>query len=75
MYTLQSNIITLKQGGMISGVDLEPLPSGFFNLWNTVNRNYNLYNTSVTHILTPYQQAKATTSSNNPMVSKSMEKC
>ena len=56
---LQSNIITLKQGGMISGVDLEPLPSGFYNLWNIVNRNCNLYKTSVAQILTSYQQAKA----------------
>jgi hypothetical protein len=58
MDSLQSNIITLKQGGMISGVDLKPLPSDFFNLWNIVNRNWNLYKTSVTQILTPYQQAK-----------------
>ena len=63
MNSLQSNIITLKQGGMISGVDLKPLPSDFFNLWNIVNRNWNLYKTSVTQILTPYQQAKARTTS------------
>ena len=61
--SLQSNIVTLKQGGMISGVDLEPLSSDFYSLWNTVNRNYNLYKTSVAQILTPYQQAKATTTS------------
>jgi len=36
MNSLQSNIITLKQGGMISGVDLKPLPSNFMDLWNTV---------------------------------------
>jgi hypothetical protein len=59
--SLQSNIITLKQGGMISGVDLKPLPD-FFNFWNIVNRNCNLYKTSLTQILTHYQQAKATTS-------------
>jgi signal transduction histidine kinase len=57
--SLQSNIITLKQGGMISGVDLQPLPSGFFNLWNIVNRNCNLYKTAVAQILTSYQPAKA----------------
>ena len=51
MNSLQSNIITLKQGGMISGVDLKPLPSDFFGLWNTVNRNWNLYKTAVTQIL------------------------
>ena len=60
---LQSNIITLKQGGMVSDVDLKPLPSNFFDLWNTVNRNWNLYKTSLTQILTHHQQAKATASS------------
>ena len=62
MNSLQSNIITVKQGGMISGVDLKPLPSDFFDLWNIVNRNWNLYKTSVTQIL-PYQQVKAATTS------------
>jgi hypothetical protein len=62
MDSLQSNIITLKQGGMISDVDLKPLPSDFFNLWNIVNRNWNLYKTSVSQILS-YQQAKRATPS------------
>ncbi|MDP9288848.1 MAG: hypothetical protein M3P08_11710 [Thermoproteota archaeon] len=59
MNSIQSNIITLKQGGMISGVDLKPLPSDFFDLWNIVNGNCNLYKTYVTQkILMPYQQVK-----------------
>jgi signal transduction histidine kinase len=58
---LQSNIITLKQGGMISGVNLKPLSSDFLNLWNIVNGNWNLYKTSVTQIM-PYHRANATTS-------------
>jgi signal transduction histidine kinase len=62
MDRLQSNIITLKQGGLISGADLKPLASDFFDLWNNVNGNWNFYKTSVTQIL-PYQQVKATTSS------------
>ena len=59
---LQSNIITLKQGGMISGVNLKPLPSDYFDLWNIVNGNWNLYKKSVTQIL-PYQGANTTTPS------------
>ena len=62
MDRLQSNIITLKQGGLISGANLKPLASDFFDLWNNVNGNWNFYKTSVTQIL-PYQQVKATTSS------------
>ncbi len=57
---LQSNIITLKQGGMISGVDLRSLSSNFFDLWNIVNRNWNLYKTSLTQIM-PYHRANAPT--------------
>jgi hypothetical protein len=45
MNSLQSNIITLKHGGTISGVDLKPLPSDLFDLWNIVNGNWNLYKT------------------------------
>jgi hypothetical protein len=59
---LQSNIITLKQGGMISGVDLKPLSSDFLDLWNIVNGNWNLYKRSVTQIM-PHQGANTTTPS------------
>jgi signal transduction histidine kinase len=62
---LQSNIIILKQGGMISGVDSY--------LWNAVNRNYNLYKTSVSQILTPFQQVKATTRSPLMTTTKAMD--
>jgi hypothetical protein len=64
MNRLESNIITLKQGGMISGVDLKPLSSDFVDLLNIVNGNWNLYKTFVTQkMLMPYQQVKGATSS------------
>jgi signal transduction histidine kinase len=66
--SLKSNILTLKQGGMLSGVDLKPLPSAFFDLWNVVNRNWNLYETYVTQkILIPYQQVKGVTKVSSPI--------
>src|SRR4030095_10350339 len=37
---LESNILTLKQGGMISGVDLRPLPSIFLKDWNDVYQQW-----------------------------------
>ena len=43
-------------------VNLKPLPSDFFDLWNIVDGNWNFYKTFVTQI-SPYQQVKATTSS------------
>ena len=61
MNSLQSNIITLKQGGMISGVDLKPLPSIFMDLWNTVDDRWNGYKTFVTDkLLASYQTSTAT---------------
>jgi signal transduction histidine kinase len=61
--SLQSNIMTLKQGGSISGIDLRPLPSGLLDMWKAIDQNWNDYKASVAQeILTP-NRAKQTTSS------------
>ena len=53
--SLQSNIMTLKQGGRISGIDLRPLPSGLLDMWKAIDQNWNDYKTSVTQkILIPH---------------------
>ena len=63
MTDLQSNIMTLKQGGRISGIDLKPLPFGLLDMWKAIDQNWNDYKTSVTQqILTP-NHAKQTISS------------
>jgi signal transduction histidine kinase len=64
--SLQSNIVTLKQGGMISGIDLKPLSSSFSDLWNLVNGRWNVYKTDIQKVLLQYQQDKTTTSSPPP---------
>jgi methyl-accepting chemotaxis protein len=51
MTNLESNIMTLKQGGKISGVDLKPLPSNLLDLWNSVDGRWNIYKTYVTNRL------------------------
>jgi len=61
MNSLQSNIITLKQGGMISGVELKPLPSNFMDLWNTVDDSWNGYKTFVTDKLLASSQTSSAT--------------
>ena len=64
--SLQSNIITLKQGGMISGIDLKPLPSAFLDMWKTIVQNWNAYKTSVIQsmlFISPHQEVKAITTS------------
>jgi signal transduction histidine kinase len=43
MDNLESNISVLKQGGKISGIELESLSSEFSNLWNTINRKWQSY--------------------------------
>ena len=59
--SLESNIIALKQGGMISGIDLKPLPSNFLDLWNTVDENWNVFRTYVTNKLLTSLQARTST--------------
>src|SRR5919197_3574158 len=47
MDSLQSNIMTLKQGGTISGIGLNSLPPNFLDLWNIVDGRWNIYKTYV----------------------------
>jgi signal transduction histidine kinase len=49
MSNLDANIKALKQGGMISDVDLKPLHSNLLPLWNSVNNNWIIYKTYVTN--------------------------
>ena len=43
MDNLESNISVLKQGGKISGVELEPLSSEFSSLWDIINKQWQSY--------------------------------
>ena len=62
MNSLQSNIISLKEGGRISGVELRPLPPEFSDMWNTVNAKWNTYRTSVSNnLIIPSEEGKANT--------------
>jgi signal transduction histidine kinase len=66
MDSLQSNIITLKQGGVISGVDLKPLSSAYLDMWKTIVQNWNAYKTSVIQnvlFMSQHQEVKAITTS------------
>jgi signal transduction histidine kinase len=49
MSSLESNILTLKQGGKISDIDLKPLPQNLLGLWNSVENNWNTYKTYLTN--------------------------
>ena len=62
MNSLESNIVTLKQGGKISGVDLKPLPSNLLAFWNSVDNNWSIYKTYLTHkfLASPSETRSAT---------------
>src|SRR5581483_2384792 len=51
MNALQSNILTLKQGGIISGLQLQPLPATFYDMWNTINTKWSNFKTSIVNNL------------------------
>jgi len=51
MSSLESNIMALKQGGKISGVNLKPLPPNLLPFWNSVDNRLNVYKTYLTNKL------------------------
>ncbi len=59
MNQLESNILALKQGGMISDIDLRSLPPMFVEDWNTIYQEW----VSLKEILT--NNVMQTTESNN----------
>jgi signal transduction histidine kinase len=40
MNNLESNILVLKQGGKISGIEINPLSLEFSSLWDTINKEW-----------------------------------
>jgi signal transduction histidine kinase len=73
MNSLQSNIITLKQGGMISAVDLKPLPSNFLDLWNNVDGRWNDYKTLVTDKMLTSAKTSAATITDKSLTREAVE--
>jgi signal transduction histidine kinase len=47
MNALQSNILALQQGGIISGIQLQPLPIAFDDMWNAISTNWTAFKTSI----------------------------
>jgi signal transduction histidine kinase len=72
MDSLQSNIMTLKHGGGISGIDLRPLSSGFLDMWNVIDQNWNDYKTSIAKEILVPDSAKETGSSSLTAIDRSL---
>jgi len=51
MYKLQTNIMTLKQGGTISGINLRSLPSDFLDLSRSIDEDWSVFKTYITNNL------------------------
>ncbi|MFL6412009.1 MAG: ATP-binding protein [Nitrososphaeraceae archaeon] len=73
MSSLESNILTLKQGGKILGVDLKPLHSNLLDLWNNVDSRWNIYKTYVTNkLLTLPSEARITAATRTTTTDQSL---
>jgi signal transduction histidine kinase len=75
MRNLEANIMTLKQGGTISGVDLKPLPSNLLYLWNNVDNRWNIYKTFVINkLLTFPSEAGVVTTTTKTTADQSLDR-
>jgi signal transduction histidine kinase len=76
---LESNILTLKDGGKISGIDLKPLPSEFSKNWDTIFQKWISLKTILTNNILKQNQMinqviEITSSSLSPSSSISIDK-
>jgi signal transduction histidine kinase len=51
MNQLESNILALRQGGNIAGIDLKPLPRDFLEDWNTIYQKWISLKTKLTNMI------------------------
>lgn len=56
MYELQTNIMTLKQGGTISGINLRSLPSDFLDLSRRIDEDWSIFKKYITDNLLKRQE-------------------
>jgi signal transduction histidine kinase len=58
---LDTNIMVLKEGGKIAGIELKPLPSNFLDSWKIINNDRSTFETFITNkVVKPAQQQAAT---------------
>jgi signal transduction histidine kinase len=54
---LDTNIMVLKEGGKIAGIELKPLPSKFLDSWKVINNDWSRFKTFITYkIVNPAHQ-------------------
>jgi signal transduction histidine kinase len=69
MNQLESNILTLEQGGMIADIDLRPLPSRFSEDWDTIYQQWvSLKEILTNNIIQPIENINTATAIPSPSV-------
>ena len=54
---LDTNIMVLKEGGKIAGIELKPLPSNFLDSWKIINNDWSTFKTFISYkVVKPAQQ-------------------
>lgn len=66
MYKLQTNIMTLKQGGTISGINLRSLPPDFLDLSRRIDEDWSIFKTYITNnLLKRHEDGQVTAARSN----------
>jgi len=66
MYKLQTNIMTLKQGGTISGINLRSLPPDFLDLSRRIDKDWSIFKTYITNnLLKRHEDGQVTAARSN----------
>ena len=72
MYKLQTNIMTLKQGGTISGIYLRPLPSDFLDLSRRIDQDWSIFKTYITDNLVKRREGGQVTAAKSNTTAESI---
>ena len=75
MDKLQSNIMILKQGGTISGINLRPLPSDFLDLSRRIDEDWSIFKTYITdNLLKRREGGQVTAARSNTTAESTIER-
>ena len=75
MYKLQTNIMTLKQGGTISGINLRSLPSDFLDLSRRIDEDWSIFKTYITdNLLKRHEDGQVTAVRSNATAQSTTER-
>jgi signal transduction histidine kinase len=75
IYKLQTNIMTLKQGGTISGINLRSLPPDFLDLSRRIDEHWSIFKTYITdNLLKRHEDGQVTAARSNATAQSTTER-